>query len=189
MKSILTFLLILAITPYVSAQKYSRVKVLADDQELRQIADLGVAVDHGIRKKNTFIITDLSEYEIDILNEYGYPYEIEIDESNPGGATTQVQFNNSGAFDGDANLTWTAGTALTIGSQKELRLADTSGGEYVGLKSAGTATSYTMTLPAAVGASGTALVTTDGSGTLGFTATSTFGITTGKAIAMAIVFG
>jgi len=46
-----------------------------------------------------------------------------------------------------------------------------------------------MTLPAAVGASGTALVTTDGSGTLGFTATSTFGITTGKAIAMAIVFG
>ena len=80
MKSILTFLLILAITPYVSAQKYSRVKVLADDQELRQIADLGVAVDHGIRKKNTFIITDLSEYEIDILNEYGYPYEIEIDD-------------------------------------------------------------------------------------------------------------
>ena len=116
--------------------------------------------------------------------------EIEIDTvATPGGSTTQVQFNNSGAFDGDANLTWTAGTALTIGSQKELRLADSSGGEYVGLKSAGTATSYTMTLPAAVGASGTALVTTDGSGTLGFTATSTFGITTGKAIAMAIVFG
>ena len=46
-----------------------------------------------------------------------------------------------------------------------------------------------MTLPAAVGASGTALVTTDASGTLGFTATSTFGITTGKAIAMAMIFG
>ena len=116
--------------------------------------------------------------------------EIEIDTvATPGGSTTQVQFNNSGAFDGDANLTWTAGTALTIGSEKELRLADNSGGEYVGLKSAATATSYTMTLPAAVGASGTALVTTDGSGTLGFTATSTFGITTGKAITMAIVFG
>ena len=80
MKSILTILLILAITPFVSAQKYSRVKVLANDQELRQIADLGVAVDHGIRKKNSFIITDLSEYEIDILNEYGYPYEIKIDD-------------------------------------------------------------------------------------------------------------
>ena len=117
-------------------------------------------------------------------------YEIEIDSvATPGGSTTQVQFNNSGAFAGDADLTWTAGTALTINSQKELRLGDSDDSAYVGLKSAATATSYTMTLPAAVGASGTALVTTDASGTLGFTATSTFGITTGKAIAMAMIFG
>ena len=117
-------------------------------------------------------------------------YEIEVDTtSSPGGSTTQVQFNNSGAFAGDADLTWTAGTALTINSQKELRLGDSDDSAYVGLKSAATATSYTMTLPAAVGASGTALVTTDASGTLGFTATSTFGITTGKAIAMAMIFG
>ena len=79
MQSTLTLLLILAITPFISAQKYSRVKVLANDQELSQIANLGVAVDHGIRKKNTFIITDLSEYEMNILNEYGYPFEIEFD--------------------------------------------------------------------------------------------------------------
>ena len=117
-------------------------------------------------------------------------YEIEIDTvATPGGSDTQVQFNNSGAFGGDANLIWNSSTGLNIGSQKELRLQDTTGGEYVGLKSAGTATSYTLTLPAAVGASGTALVTTDGSGTLGFTATSTFGISTGKAIAMAMIFG
>ena len=117
-------------------------------------------------------------------------YEIEIDTtSSPGGSDTQVQFNNSGAFGGDANFIWNSSTGLNIGSQKELRLQDTTGGEYVGLKSAGTATSYTLTLPAAVGASGTALVTTDGSGTLGFTATSTFGISTGKAIAMAMIFG
>ena len=117
-------------------------------------------------------------------------YEIEIDSvATPGGSTTQVQFNNSGAFAGDADLTWTAGTALTINSQKELRLGDSDDSAYVGLKSAATATSYTITLPAAVGASGTALVTTDASGTLGFTATSTFGITTGKAIAMAMIFG
>ena len=105
------------------------------------------------------------------------------------GSTTQIQYNNSGSFAGDADLTWTAGTALTINSQKELRLGDSDDSAYVGLKSAATATSYTMTLPAAVGASGTALVTTDASGTLGFTATSTFGITTGKAIAMAMIFG
>jgi hypothetical protein len=117
-------------------------------------------------------------------------YEIEIDTvATPGGSDTQVQFNNSGAFGGDANFVWNSSTGLNIGSQKELRLQDTTGGEYVGLKSAGTATSYTMTLPAAVGSASQALVTTDGSGTLGFTSTSTFGITTGKAIAMAIVFG
>ena len=117
-------------------------------------------------------------------------YEIEIDTvATPAGSDTQVQFNNSGAFGGDANFIWNSSTGLNIGSQKELRLQDTTGGEYVGLKSAGTATSYTMTLPAAVGSASQALVTTDGSGTLGFTSTSTFGITTGKAIAMAIVFG
>ena len=117
-------------------------------------------------------------------------YEIEIDTvATPGGSDTQVQFNNSGAFGGDSNFIWNASTGLNIGSQKELRLQDTTGGEYVGLKSAGTATSYTMTLPAAVGSASQALVTTDGAGTLGFTSTSTFGISTGKAIAMAMVFG
>ena len=109
--------------------------------------------------------------------------------TSPGGSDTEIQYNNSGAFGGDSNFIWNASTGLNIGSQKELRLQDTTGGEYVGLKSAGTATSYTMTLPAAVGSASQALVTTDGSGTLGFTSTSTFGITTGKAIAMAIVFG
>ena len=105
-------------------------------------------------------------------------YEIEIDTvATPAG------------FGGDSNFIWNSSTGLNIGSQKELRLQDTTGGEYVGLKSAGTATSYTMTLPAAVGSASQALVTTDGSGTLGFTSTSTFGISTGKAIAMAIVFG
>ena len=71
MKTILSLVLILTITPFVSAQKYSRVKVNANNQELRQIANLGVAVDHGIRKKNTFIITDLAEEEINILRSKG----------------------------------------------------------------------------------------------------------------------
>ena len=117
-------------------------------------------------------------------------YDTGAGASVPGGATTQVQYNNSGAFAGDADLVWTAGTGLTINSQKELRLADSDDSAYAGIKSHATVTgSYTITLPAAVGASSTALVTTDASGTLGWTATSTFGITTGKAIAMAMIFG
>ena len=50
--------------------------------------------------------------------------------------------------------------------------------------------SYTITLPAAVGAAADyALTTSDGAGNTQWTATSTFGISTGKAIAMAMIFG
>ena len=68
----------------------------------------------------------------------------------PGGSDTQIQFNDSGAFGGDANLVWNSSTGLNIGSQKELRLQDTTGGEYIGMKASGTTTDYTITWPAAV---------------------------------------
>ena len=70
--------------------------------------------------------------------------------TTPGGSTTQVQFNSSGSFGGDANFVWDASTGLNIGSQKELRLQDSSGGQYIGQKASGTTTSYTVTWPAAV---------------------------------------
>ena len=107
----------------------------------------------------------------------------------PAGSDTQVQFNSSGVFGASANLTWD-GSNLLIDAEGDLRLGDNTGAEYVGIDAPATVSaSYTITLPAAVGASSTALVTTDASGTLGWTATSTFGITTGKAIAMAMIFG
>jgi hypothetical protein len=117
-------------------------------------------------------------------------YEISIDTTaTPAGANTQVQFNNSGAFGASANLTYD-GTHLLIDGEGDLRLGDNTGAEYVGIDAPATVSaSYTLTLPAAVGSTSQALVTTDGSGTLGFTSTSTFGITTGKAIAMAMIFG
>ena len=86
----------------------------------------------------------------------------------PGGSTTQVQYNASGAFGGDADLIWTAGTGLIINSQKELRLADADDSAYVGLKSAATVSgSYTLTFPAATG-SADQILTTNGSGVLSF---------------------
>jgi len=84
-------------------------------------------------------------------------------DTSPGGSTTQIQYNNSGAFGGDADLIWTAGTGLTINSQKELRLADTDDSAYIGMKAAGTTTSYTLTMPGAVAtAAGQALKSTTG---------------------------
>ena len=83
--------------------------------------------------------------------------------TSPGGSTTQVQFNDSGAFGGDANFIWNASTGLNIGSQKELRLQDTTGGEYIGQKASGTTTSYTLTWPAGVaGGNGYVLKSTTG---------------------------
>ncbi len=68
----------------------------------------------------------------------------------PGGSDTQVQYNNSGAFGGDANLIWNASTGLNIGTSKELRLQDDSGSEYVGMKASNGTTDYTITWPAGV---------------------------------------
>jgi len=97
-------------------------------------------------------------------------------------------------FDGVATNTGvvdilTAVSNIQLTNQNSLRLGDADNSAYAGIKAAATTTSYTVTMPAAVGATSTALVTTNGSGTLGWTATSTFGITTGKAIAMAMIFG
>ena len=84
--------------------------------------------------------------------------------TTPGGSNTQVQYNNSGSFGGDADLIWTAGTGLIINSQKELRLADSDDSAYIGMKSAATVSgSYTITWPAAVaGGNGYVLKSTTG---------------------------
>ena len=110
--------------------------------------------------------------------------------TSPAGSNTQIQFNNAGSFGGSANLTWD-GSNVFIAAEGDLRLGDNTGGEYVGLDAPATVSaSYTITLPTAVAAGANyALTTTDASGNTQWTATSTFGISTGKAIAMAIVFG
>jgi hypothetical protein len=57
---------------------------------------------------------------------------------------------------------------IDILAQAELRLQDTTGGQYVGFKAPGTvSSSYTLTLPTATGAAGQTLVT-NGSGVLSF---------------------
>jgi len=69
------------------------------------------------------------------------------------------------------NPTFTTVTSgqIDITAQGDLRLQDTTGGEYVALQAPGTVSaSYTLTLPAADGTSGQFL-STDGSGALSFT--------------------
>jgi len=79
---------------------------------------------------------------------------------------------------------------IAVTNSNPIKFQDADNSAFVGIDAPATVSgSYTLTLPAAVGSASQALVTTDGSGTLGFTSTSSFGISTGKAIAMAIVFG
>jgi hypothetical protein len=83
----------------------------------------------------------------------------------PGGSNTQIQFNNSSAFGGSANLTWD-GTNVQLGATGALRFGNTGNTFYVALKgAAGTAANVTWTLPSTDGTSGQAL-STNGSGTL-----------------------
>lgn len=77
-------------------------------------------------------------------------------------------------------------TQVDTVAEGPVRWQDASGGQYVAFKAPATvASSVTWTLPSADGSNGQALVT-DGSGTLSF---GTAGITTGKSIAMAMIFG
>ena len=79
---------------------------------------------------------------------------------------------------------------ISLANNNPIKFLDADNSAFVGIDAPATVSaSYTLTLPAAVGSASQVLVTTDGSGTLGFTSTSAFGITTGKAIAMAMIFG
>jgi hypothetical protein len=74
-------------------------------------------------------------------------------------------------------LTLLALTQVDITAQGDLRLQDTTGGQYVALQAPGTiATSYTLTLPVDDGTNGQAL-TTDGSGVLSWATPASGGVT------------
>lgn len=77
-------------------------------------------------------------------------------------------------------------TQVNITAQGQLRLEDSSGGEYIAFRAPTSVTANTtLTFPDGAGSSGQALIT-DGSGTLSW---GSAGISTGKSIAMAMIFG
>lgn len=87
----------------------------------------------------------------------------------PGGTTTQVQFNNAGAFDGSPALTWVGpnlrvGTVGTVGGLNVV--GQSAGGVTFNAVASGAI--WTFVLPPTAGTSGLPLVT-DGLGTTGWT--------------------
>ena len=91
--------------------------------------------------------------------------------TSPGGSDTQLQYNNSSAFGGATGLT-TDGTNLNILSQGDLRLQDTTGGEYIAHQAAGTTVTYTVTWPAGVATEAGQALTSSTGGALSWTTLS-----------------
>jgi hypothetical protein len=102
------------------------------------------------------------------------------------GSAWQAAYLPAGSY-----LLLTGGTMtgdLTMNAQTDLRFADADSSNWVAFQAPATiASNVTWTLPSADGTANQVL-TTNGSGVLSFTTPSS-GITTGKSIAMALVFG
>ncbi len=80
MKKLLLILSVVVLTSLNAQQKYSKVKIYANHQQLAQIGQLGIAIDHGEIKQNTWYITDLSEQDLLKLQANGFSYDVIIDD-------------------------------------------------------------------------------------------------------------
>lgn len=60
------------------SQDYSRVKIYGSDEDLQNLSEIGIVLDHGTHKKNTFFISDFSKEEIELMEFNGINYEIII---------------------------------------------------------------------------------------------------------------
>lgn len=73
-------LLLTSISLFSIAQSYSRAKVLTDEAGLAKLVNLGIAIDHGTHKKNSFFISDFSSAEIKAMRDAGFTVEIQIED-------------------------------------------------------------------------------------------------------------
>ena len=86
--------------------------------------------------------------------------------SVPNGSTALLYCDGTNVVSGATYMATVSTTQVDILAQGDLRLQDTTGGEYVALQAPATiASSYTLTLPVDDGTAGQALIT-DGSGVL-----------------------
>ncbi|MGB3947186.1 MAG: M14 family zinc carboxypeptidase [Bacteroidia bacterium] len=75
-----TIFIFVTLISFAQKQNYSRAKIFLNDKDktLNSLAALGLAVDHGEYKKNTYFISDFSDQEIAKAKENGFVVEILI---------------------------------------------------------------------------------------------------------------
>lgn len=79
MKKLILIALLSSATP-LFGQQYSRAKIFADSEGLQKLAEMGISIDHGKRKAETFLISDFSDAEIALIRNEGFQVEILIDD-------------------------------------------------------------------------------------------------------------
>lgn len=63
----------------LAQEVYHKAKIWFNNHSLQELADLGLDIDHGIIKEGTFIISDFSASQINLVKEAGYKVDIEIE--------------------------------------------------------------------------------------------------------------
>ena len=91
-------------------EKFHKVKLNYTTQdELLNLANQGVAIDHGLNKKNHFFISDFSESEIEKIKYLNFDYEILINDVtnfyNERNRTSQKTNSNEYCEENDENFT------------------------------------------------------------------------------------
>lgn len=76
MKYFLFSLILLSVFSISAQETYSKVKIFCNNLQLEELSHAGVDVDHGERKWDTFIITDLSQSELQTVAQMGINYEV-----------------------------------------------------------------------------------------------------------------
>lgn len=101
------FALILLGTVANSQEIYSRVKIYCTNAQLIEIGKLGIPVDHGKRKFDYSLETELSESQLEILSANGYLYDVLIADVKAHvmalNANPPVQFKGAGCGTGGSS--------------------------------------------------------------------------------------
>ncbi|MCK9422606.1 MAG: immune inhibitor A [Bacteroidales bacterium] len=80
-KSLLLFLIVVSSAlAFSQTEKYSKVKIYTDEQGLKKLSSLGLAVDEGIYRKDMFLISDFSETELGIIRSNSFKIDILVDD-------------------------------------------------------------------------------------------------------------
>ncbi|OJV56481.1 MAG: hypothetical protein BGO31_15470 [Bacteroidetes bacterium 43-16] len=77
---VLALALLLLVCNSYAQEQYHRVKVMTGTEGLKRMSEKGIAIDHGILKKDHYFISDFSDSELSEVRSLGLPFEVQIED-------------------------------------------------------------------------------------------------------------